>query len=180
MAPDDPPRMKVYVATDGSWSEYQVLTVCSTYELAAEIGSNEPLEFEVLDSMPERRTLYRISGNVSRPDHPTNWSEDLLRNHFHTMTTYDCFICNPGHTNVDWRKCPACKVETVRGDQSRVVFPWDYGAEFAVSPPIVGVNRSKTHGGWINISVDGSVKTEVEAAWRAAEKKARADLKENV
>lgn len=76
---------KVYVATEGEYSDYRVRAVCSTKALAAKIGDNEPLEMEIFTTMPARATVYELTAmpwdlepptmRVSFP-YPWDWEAD--------------------------------------------------------------------------------------------------------
>ncbi len=99
--------MKIYLASRGEYDDREILAAFTTREMAAEAGSNEPLELEVKEELPPKVTVREMS-----------WSSSLMHQigvgHFHSP-------------NPDPIDCPYTNVLRVpnESDETRDLWPWD-------------------------------------------------------
>lgn len=76
---------KVYIATEGSYSDYRILGVFVTREAAAEVGEVE--EYELWDKPPKAVTSYEVHGWPNQGWEP-NWEIHVLRPWDYGYETY--------------------------------------------------------------------------------------------
>jgi hypothetical protein len=94
--------VKVWVATEGNYSDYRILAVFDTEEGAKSVGDAE--EYEVFTVAPEARMLHQASG-LSTQAEPAMWSIRIM----------------PWDTMFDQAVSPPVVVDSSRMGRERIV-----------------------------------------------------------
>lgn len=151
--------MKVWIATSGSYSEYGVDAVCATREIAAEIGDNEPEEFELLTELPIRRSYRQLHTTLKWVEHPAS---------------------SRVHAGDAGPHCPDCVLVVDRPwDRTHVFWPWDeYAVSRATERPRVDITPRLRYPGlnYRMVTVTGSNPLAVQVAFDDAVGRVKAEM----
>jgi hypothetical protein len=115
--------VKVWIASEGNYSDYRVTGVFTTKAEAAKVSENDVESFTLYEKAPEGVMRYHMVCDVKRPIHPHIDPPPLA--HFHTGDPMECFACNPGHAKEGpCAKCVATEINEHR--RQEVLYPWSY------------------------------------------------------